>query len=401
MMPLANFRILRALLPLLLLGIAPILAGCNEEASAARGDGAAPPPPAVTVMEVEATPVELSFDYAGRVAAVREVEVRARVGGILLERRYEEGAEVKAGEVLFQIDPAPYKAARDQAAAQLQHEQATLAQAERDLKRAQTLLDRGAGTQRERDDALSAVELGKAAVAAAQASLDRAQLDLDYTTVTAPIDGVTSIENVSEGSLIGTTADTSLLTRITQLDPIYANFSFTAEEAAQIRAMMESGEVALREPGKLLVKVGDGSGKIFDGVVNFTDSTIDLQTGTIRARAVLPNSERRLLPGQFVRVTVTGLVLENAITIPEAAVMQGPQGTFVYVVNGENTAELRMVELGRQIDGGWLVHDGLQDGDRVVTVGVIKVRPGAPVTVAAPAAAPAAGGNTQRAEATK
>jgi membrane fusion protein (multidrug efflux system) len=341
------------------------------------------PPPQVTVVEVKPQTVPLTYEYAARISAYRQVDVRARVGGILLKRNFVEGAEVKAGDVLFLIDPAPYEAALAQAQAQLQQAQAQLTQAQREEKRNINLFDQNAVTQKARDDATSTRQLAEAAVAAAQAQVQTAQLNLDYTKVTAPVGGITSLEQVSEGSLIGTTGDTGLLTSITQLDPVYVNFSFSDTEAAEVRRLIDLKKAKGQAPN-LGVKIsfGDGTTYDHDGVVDFTSSTIDVSTGTLQARAVVDNPIRRLLPGQFVRATVTGVSLDNAITIPEVALMQSPQGQFVYTIDKDGKARVNPVTLGQKVGSNWLVLSGLSAGDKLITEGIIKVRPGSPVQAA-------------------
>ncbi|WEK51501.1 MAG: efflux RND transporter periplasmic adaptor subunit [Candidatus Kaistia colombiensis] len=341
---------------------------------------AAPPPPSVELTTLNAREVPLSYSYAGRVSAFREVQVRAQVGGILMERAYVEGARVKAGDVLFRVDPKTYEAEVAKAEAQLQTAEAQLAQATRDKVRAVELFARQVGSQKSRDDALSAVDLAGAAVAAAKAQLKAAQINLDYATVRAPIDGVTSLDVVPEGSLIGVGSTDSLLTTITQLDPVYVNFSFTDANAAEIRQIAEAQKHPT-ESNKLTASItfGDGSTYGTTGEIDFTSSSIDTQTGTIRSRAVFANPDFRLIPGQFVRVTIGGMSLPSAIVIPEIAVLQGPKGKFVYTVDDKGVAAMAPVTLGQSVEGGWIVTEGLKSGDQVVTSGVIKVRPGAPV----------------------
>jgi membrane fusion protein (multidrug efflux system) len=365
----------------LLLSASMLLASLSI-ASAQQPGGAQMPPPQVTVSEVQAKEVPVTYEYAARVSAYREVQVRARVGGILLKRSFTEGSMVKAGQVLFEIDPAPFEAELARAKAQQQQAEAQYNQAVRDAERALQLFAKGAGSEKARDDALSAKELGAAAMAAAQAQVRTAQLNLDYTKVKAPISGITSLEQVAEGSLIGTTGDSGLLTSITQLDPVYVNFSFADREGAEIRRLLNAQSSQGSPTKNLKVKITFGDGTVYDqeGVIDFTSSSIDTETGTLQARAVVENPDRRLVPGQFVRATVTGLTLDRAIVVPEAALMQGPQGQFVYTVNNSGKAEVRPVQLDRQVEGGWIAASGLKPGDKVVTEGVIKVRPGAPVT---------------------
>ncbi|SCY93250.1 efflux RND transporter periplasmic adaptor subunit [Microvirga guangxiensis] len=340
------------------------------------------PPPQVTVAEIKAKAVTVIYEYAARISAHREVQVRARVGGILLKRNFNEGSTVKAGQVLFEIDPAPFEAELARAKAQLQQAQAQYNQAVRDAERALQLFAKGAGSEKARDDALSAKELGAAAVAAAEAQVRTAQLNLDYTKVKAPISGITSLEQVPEGSLIGTSGDSGLLTSITELDPVYVNFSFADREGAEIRRLLDAQSSKGSPSTNLKVRITFGDGQVYDqeGTIDFTSSSIDTETGTLQARAVVKNPDRRLVPGQFVRAAVDGLILSDAIVVPEAAVMQGPQGQFVYAVNASGQAEVRPVQLGRQVEGGWIAASGLRLGDKIVTEGVIKVRPGAPVT---------------------
>lgn len=354
----------------------------GANAAYAQGAPGTTPPPEVTVVEVQAGKVPLTYEYAARVAASREVEVRAQVGGILLKRDYNEGAPVEAGDVLFEIDPKLYEAELAKARAQQQQAEAQLAQADRDVDRTTRLAASGSGTQLAKDDALSARDLARAAVAVAAAEVQMAELNLGYTKVVAPISGVTSLEQVPEGSLIGTSGDSSLLTRITQRDPVHINFSVSESELAEVRALLEAQGVWDTAGDVVRVKIMFGDGRVYPllGVIDFASSGLDPETGTLRIRAVVENPEHRLLPGQFVRAIVTGIVMNDAIIVPHAAVSQGPQGQFVYTLDSDGNAEIRPVELGREVEAGWIVISGLAPGDRLITEGIIKVRPGAPVT---------------------
>lgn len=354
-------------------------------AFAQAGPGA--PPPAVTVIEVKPGKVPITYEYAARVAASREVEVRAQASGILLKRNFNEGAEVEAGDVLFEIEPAPYEAEVAIARARLQQAEARLSQATRDAERTARLAATGTVAEKTRDDAQSAKELATAEVAAARAQLEAAELQLGYTKVAAPIDGVTSLEQVPEGSLIGTTGESSLLTRITQRQPVHVYFSASQEEIAEARRLLEAQGMWERAGEIVDVRIMFGDGHYYPqaGKIDFAASGLDPATGTLRLRAVVPNPERRLLPGQFVRAIVTGLTLQDAIVVPHEAVLQSPQGQFVYTVNSDGRAELRPVHLGREVEGGWIAESGLQPGDRLVTEGIIKLRPGIPVAADASA----------------
>ncbi|MBN9084305.1 MAG: efflux RND transporter periplasmic adaptor subunit [Rhizobiales bacterium] len=355
-----------------------VLAGCNN----ATTPPAAPPPPNVSVTEIKPREVPLHFQYAGRVAAFREVEVRARVSGVLKEKTFVEGSTVKAGDVLFRIDPVSFETEVARAKAQLMDAQAQVSRTQRDAERAKILYDRQVGTLKTRDDALSAYEQAQAALAGAQAQLRAAEINLGYTTVMAPISGVTSLRILPEGSLVGTGQNDSLLTRMSEIDRVYVHFSFPEAELAEIRRLIASGEARGPAGGRLLatIMLSDGTRYEHQGYVDFTDSSIDLQTGTVRGRALVPNPDLKLRPGQFVRVLVEGVTRKDSVVIPQAAVMQGPQGQFVYTIDDKNLASIRPVSIGRDVAGGWIVEQGLKSGDRVVTEGIIKVRPGSPVT---------------------
>ncbi|MEN3792515.1 efflux RND transporter periplasmic adaptor subunit [Fulvimarina sp. MAC3] len=357
--------------------LAVLLFALNSTALAQAGGSQ--PPPAVTVETVVTETLPVAYEYAGRVAASREVQVRARVGGILLQRDFDEGSRVEEGDLLFQIDPATYEAEVALARAQVVEAQANLGQARRSEERARALAQRGASSQANLDDAISGRELAQARLEAANAQLRSASLQLDYATVEAPVSGITSLEQVPEGSLL---QSGDLLTRIDQLDPINVNFSAADTEAQSIRELIESGTLSgANGPGDLKVSIRFGDGSTYDktGSIDFTSTTIDSQTGTILSRAVLPNPDQRLLPGQFVRLMLEGLSIEDAIVLPTEALMQGPQGTFVYTLTAENVAEVSPVSVGRELDGTMLISDGLKEGDRVIIKGVVKVRPGAPV----------------------
>jgi membrane fusion protein (multidrug efflux system) len=370
------------LLPLLALG----LAACDRGTAQAP----APPPPSVAVVAVEAQSVPLRFQYAGRVAAFREVEIRARVPGILLEKSFVEGTAVKEGDVLYRIDPATYEVELARARAQRQEAQAQVDRTRRDAERTVTLFQRQISSEKARDDAVSAHELAKATLAGAEAAVRAAEINLGYTTIKAPIPGIASLRVLPEGSLVGTSANDSLLTRVSQIDQVYVHFSFTDTEANEIRELIGSADGKSLADGKLQAKISFGDGKSYPraGRVDFTDSSVDLQTGTVRARAIVANPESVLRPGQFVRVSVEGITRHNTIVVPQAAVMQGPQGQFVFAVDAENKASIRPISIGREVTNGWIVEKGLKAGDRIVTEGVIKVRPGAPVSVATAADKP-------------
>lgn len=349
----------------------------------------APPDPEVVVETVKAESLPLELEYSARTAGFREVQVRAQVSGILQERTYLEGSQVKKGQVMFRIDSRTYQAALSRAKGALAQEQARYRQTERDLKRIRELQKKGFASESELDNAVSNFEQSKANIQAAEAEVQSKQIDLDYTTVKAPISGITSKETVSEGSLVvAGDPNASLLSNITQLDPIYVNFAAPDSDVESVRSGLQNGSLVLPEDGKMSVqiKLGDGSLYPLEGKVDFTDSLVDRGTGTVSARAVVPNPDQKLLPGQFVRVQVKGLSIPNAMTLPERAIAQGPGGTFVYVVDEGGVARMRQVTTGHTAKGRWVIVSGISAGDRVIVEGLPKVRPDTPVKVAAPAA---------------
>jgi membrane fusion protein (multidrug efflux system) len=367
-------------LPALMLAVATLATGCAKKSEPQGGEM---PPPEVVVAEAQSGAVPTLLEYTGRAAGSKEVEVRARVSGILLERRYEEGSAVRQGDVLFRIDPEPYRAAVAQARAELGVAQARLGEARRQRDRIVPLFEKNATSQRQRDEAVSQFEVAQATVEAARARLRTAELDLGYTDVRAPISGLTSREVRSEGSLVTAGSESSLLTRVVQTDPVYVEFSLPESEAATIR----------RTPDPLVVKLMLDGGQVdaVTGRLSFVDTSVEPGSGTVRARAVFDNADRRIVPGQFVRVRIEGVAERDAISVPRRAVMSSVQGTFVWVVGPGNVVELRPIKLGGDSGDRALIAQGLQGGERVITEGVLKVQPGAKVAIAAAAPAAAQG----------
>ncbi|MCS3803309.1 membrane fusion protein (multidrug efflux system) [Chromobacterium alkanivorans] len=379
---------------LLLTALAASLMACGQKND--QHAGAMPPVP-VGVIEIAPTDVPVSFEFVGQAAGSREVEVRARVGGILLKRAYTEGKPVKQGDLLFQIDPEPLKATLDQAQGNLQVQQAQLVRTKQDYDRITPLFKENAVSQKDRDDAVSAYEAAKASVAAAQAQVQQAKINLGYARVTAPISGMTSQETRSEGSLVSTTADGSLLTKVSQLDPVYVNFSMSDSDMMNLRKMQDSGQLKLAANGHFNVqlKLTDGSTYGKSGRLNFTDSLVDASTGTIRSRATFANPDGSILPGQFVRVILQGAQRSNAIAVPQRAVLTSQQGKMVWVVGADNKVQPRPITVSQDVGLNVLVESGLKAGDKVVVDNIIKLRPGADVKphpfkadASAPAAAP-------------
>lgn len=354
------------------------LAGCG----AREGQQGAPPSPEVVIDTVARGNLPLDLAYTGRAVGSREVEVRALVSGILLERRYEEGKPVRQGEVLFRIDPDRYRAAVEQAQAELGVESARLAEARRQLERIRALLDQGLVSQRQHDEAISAYEVAQASTAAARARLRTAQLDLGYTEVRAPIAGLTSREARSEGSLVTAGDESSLVTRIVQTDPIYVEFTLPEVEAALVRARVAAGATP-----EVRVELQGGELHPVPAKLTFVDNAVESTTGTVRARAVLPNADGRLVPGQFLRARLEGVEVPDAITVPRRAVMSSAQGSFVWLVGAGDAVDLRPVRLQGNVGERAIVAEGLEGGERVIVEGVLKVQPGITVKIAAPATA--------------
>ena len=332
--------------------------------------------PEVEVSVLETQNVPLAFEYAARAQGSKETEIRARVGGILLKRNYVEGSKVNEGDVLFQIDPEPFKVALSQAQAKLSQNKAQLKAAQSQWERIETLFKQKVVSEKSRDDARANLDSLKATTQLAQAEVDSAQLNLDYTTVKAPISGVTSMEAQSEGSLI---AANGLLTNITQLDPIYVIFSATENEIISLTNMVDKGLIKTptsKKEIKAKVKIGDVL-YAHEGEINFITPNVDETTGTLKLRAVFPNMEGKLRPGQFLRLILEGLVRENAIVLPQSAVMQSPNGSYVYKVNENGEVENVMVKTGLTTPSGeWIIDEGLNAGDKVIISGLLKLRPG-------------------------
>jgi membrane fusion protein, multidrug efflux system len=363
----------------------------SEKGGKGKGGGnpfAGMPPPEVNVVAVAPRSLEQSFEYVGQTAGSREVEVRARVTGILLSRNFAEGEPVKKGQSLYTIDPAPFQAAANRAAADVAAAEARLEQAKRNAARLKPLYAEKAVSQKDYDDAVSAQAIGEADLKAARARLTEARLSVAYTRVEAPAAGVAGRSMRQEGSLVS--GPDVLLTTITQVQPIWVNFGVPDREQQAIQNEVQAGRLKLPADGRFEVALrrADGSTYAHTGRVNFADVRVSAATGTREMRAELPNPEGALRPGEFVRVVLKGATHPEAITVPQRAVLEGPQGKFVYVVNEKNQAEARPVEAGEWSGDAWIITQGLHAGDRVITDGVMKLGPGAPVRIAEKTAKP-------------
>lgn len=399
---------------------AVLLTACGPKSG--QGGHGGFPPAAVTLRTLAPTTVPLRFEYAGQTAGSKEAEVRARVTGILERRTYREGGWVAAGQTLFVIDSRSYATQVQQAEAALARARAQHVQAKRDLERLQPLAQSGVVSRRELDAVLSAQETAAANVLVAEAQLAEARLNLSYTTVTSPVAGFASRAQKSEGSLVAPGAE-SLLTTVLQIDPLHVNFSLTEGDALRINQMIARGELVMPDAAtpatrtapptpttaprnksargfQVRLRLADGSEYALPGQMVFIDARVNPATGSFDAQAQVPNPQGLLKPGQFVRVLLDGGVRPHALTVPRRAVMEGPQGKFVYVAakspEGNDVALPRPVVVGDWVKVGgedeWLIESGLQAGDAVVVEGMAKIFPmpnGAPIVVGAPSAAAA------------
>lgn len=326
-------------------------------------------PTEVTVMAAKPMSLPISLETIAQTEGAKEIEIRPRVGGILLKRLYAEGAAVKAGEPLFLIDPEPFQYAVAEAKAQLQEHIARLARAKNEENRQRQLLTKNFVSQSAYDQAKADLGIAQAALQAAKARVRQAELNLSYTTVKAPVNGITGRSSFSEGTLVS--ANASLLTSLIQLSPIWVRFSFSDNELAQLGEHLNE-----RNVHRVTLILPDASEYQQEGKINFAASSIDPALGTQQLRATFDNADQRLLPGQFVRIRVTAGKPRNVYVIPQVAVMTSDFERFVYVVDENNAAMQRPVMVGNWVGTDWIILNGLNPGDRVVIDNLIKLTPG-------------------------
>jgi len=356
------------------LSIVIALAGCDQ---GEQGWGE-PPPREVDVLTVKTEPFTVVAELPGRIEPVRVAEVRARVAGIVLKRTFEEGADVKAGDLLFQIDPAPFKAALSRAEAELARADAQLFQAQATVKRYEPLVKINAVSQQDFDVARATLRSTQADKRSAQANVETAKLDLGYAQVRAPIAGRIGRAQVTEGALVGQ-GETTLLARIQQLDPVYADFSQPAADALRLRAAIADGKVSGDGDKTLSLRV-DGTDIESKGTLLFTDISVDRSTGQIALRGRFDNPQGVLLPGMYVRVSTPQGLDQKAILVPQRAVQRSADGkASVMLLGADDTVQARPVTTGTMQGARWQIIDGLKAGDQVITSSLSAIRPGAKV----------------------
>jgi membrane fusion protein (multidrug efflux system) len=345
------------------------------------------------VITLRAADVPYVGEFVGETESSQEVEIRARVEGFLDSIAYREGALVNKGDVLFQMDRKPFEAALAAAQAEMQAQRARLETASANLARVGPLAAEDALSQKDLDDAMGAKDAAVAAVEGARSRVQQAEINLSYTTILSPVTGVTSFARKQPGSFMAPGPD-SLLTYVSALDPMRVNFSVSENEQLKFNKMIAEGKLRPADERKYTVQVvlADGTVVPVPGNITFGDASFSKETGTFLVRAELPNKDGTLRPGQFVRVLMGGASWVNAIQVPQRAVMQGPQGNFVWVVDAESKAQFRPVTVGPLTGDMWLIAEGLKDGERIVVDGGLKLAPGVPVQPVEPGKAPQGAG---------
>jgi membrane fusion protein (multidrug efflux system) len=363
-----------------------LLAACGRS-------GAKPAPAAgpveVGVVRLEPTAVTLTRELPGRTSAYRVAEVRARVNGIVLRRFFTEGSDVREGQKLFQIDPAPYQAALEGAKAALARAEVNVANARLQAKRNEELVEDRVVSRQEAENTTAAMKAAEADVAAARAAVQTAQINLGYTTVTSPVSGRIGRSAVTEGAYVQA-GQATLLATVQQLDPVYVDLTQSTAELLKLRRDLESGKLQAAGTGRAKVRLVTEDGREYgaEGVLQFADVTVDPSTGSVALRALFPNPKGELLPGMFVRARLAEGVNPQAILVPQVAVTRDQKGLpTALVVNAQNKVERRQLVADRAVGDAWLVTSGVQAGDQVIVEGIQKVRPGADVNPVPAAAA--------------
>ncbi|MDB5627073.1 MAG: efflux transporter periplasmic adaptor subunit [Tardiphaga sp.] len=355
----------------LMLAVMPLLAACNEKSAAAPQPAR---PPEVSVVSVVPIPRPIVRELPGRIAPTRVADVRPRVSGIIVERTFHQGSEVKAGDVLYRIDPKPFEVELQSNEAALAKAVAAYDQASQQAKRVSMLTSQRATSEAENEKAIGQMRQAEADVAARKADVARAKLNLEYATIRAPIDGIVGAALVSEGALV-VQNDTSNLATIQQLDPIYADFTQSVTEMNNLRRSLASGEFDAIAPEETKVRLilDDGTVYPFPGKLLFSEAKVDAYTGQVTLRGQFPNPNRELLPGMYVRISIEQGLDTDSIAIPQQAVQRnGGGGSEVFIVKDDGLVATQAIRTGSVQDGEWLVTEGLKAGDRVIVEGFQK-----------------------------
>ncbi|MEB5973562.1 efflux RND transporter periplasmic adaptor subunit [Pantoea dispersa] len=355
-----------------------LLTGCDDNKSQ---QAAQQQPPEVGVVTLKNEPLKITTELPGRTSAFRVAEVRPQVSGIILKRNFVEGSDIKAGESLYQIDPATYQAAYDSAKGDLAQAQANARVAQLTVNRYKPLLGTKYISQQDYDNAAATAAQTAAAVQAAQANVESARINLAYTKVTSPISGRIGKSSVTEGALVSNGQTTALAT-VQQLDPMYVDVTQSSDDFLRLRGELESGQLK-QVDGKANVTLlmENGSAYSQPGTLEFSDVTVDETTGSITLRAIFPNPDHRLLPGMFVRARLDEGTNPTALLVPQTGVTRTPTGeASAMVVGADNKVEVRKITANQAFGDKWLVTEGLKEGDRVITVGIQRAKPGAQVT---------------------
>jgi membrane fusion protein, multidrug efflux system len=389
-------RLAPAALVLIVALTAGLLGACAKRGGGQGGmggmGGPGGPPPEVGVVTLVAAPVTLTTELAGRTSPYETSDVRPQVGGIILARPFTEGANVRAGQVLYRIDPAPYRAAYDQAQAQLANAQANVITAQNKAQRYAGLVKINGVSKQDYDDAEAAFKQAAATVRQQQAAVQTARINLGYATVTAPISGRVGASTATKGALV-TPGQTAALTTIQRMDPIYVDVTQSATDLLRLRRALASGQLTGGPKSvPVRLKLDDGSDYPREGLLEFADVTVDQTTGAVTLRALFPNPDGILLPGMFVRAQVAEGIAPNALLAPQQGISRDERGRPTALVVGPGgKAQLKSVELGQAVADKWLITSGLAPGDRLIVEGLLRVRPGQAVRAVA-AGAPSAPG---------
>jgi membrane fusion protein (multidrug efflux system) len=356
-----------------------LLSGCS------KGPKEAPPPPVVEVTTVIQKDVPVYREWIGTLDGMVNATIRAQVQGYLIKQNYREGDLVKKGQVLFEIDPRTFQAALEQAKGQLEAQQARWTTAKANLARVKPLAEQNAVSKKDLDDAIGTEHSARAAVLSAQANVDKAQLDLGFTRITSPLDGIAGLAKTQIGNLVGP-GGMEELTTVSTVNPIKVYIQVSEQEYLRSGINVERRRTDKQLAGLILA---DGSTYAHRGAFGFVDRQVDVKTGTIRVAAIFPNPNNFLRPGQYGRVRVATSILKDALLVPQRAVMEIQGKYMVVVVGADNKADIRPVKTGERIDNLWVILEGLKPGESVVVEGIQKVRQGMPVTPKAYAETPA------------